>query len=297
MSVFAAALSLVITAEEPIGRLGEAEFLSLFTKMGYTRYSTSQKLPTSPIKKIRSGSSEFLVGWTHYMDKEGEPAYIGSFTAYAEFNLPRSFSKAAFASWLKKEGLAHIAGSSYLGGRIAIQADLYDQDTSFNSLTERTNKFVSGLQKVKKLAESLGGHQVNDLLGQGPAKLDPSFTIDWVEARDVESLRDKMGWSEGPSPGGGKGWVSSIQIGRVPIYVNGMMTKGPVALICSGQPNKAAAAKFSKTPSDLAWADVQISAEYVQFRTMLDSGKGITVREMTEKIETFARKIKELNIF
>lgn len=297
MSLLAAALSLAMSTDEPIGKLSEAEFLGLFTKMGYTRHSTNQKAPFTDIKKLKSGSTEFLISWTNYKDTESDFTFVGALQAIAVFDVPRPLSKADFTDWMKAEGFEKITGYSYLGGRLKLESHLLEKDSSFQNLKKRTDEFAAAVQKVKLMAENIGGRQAQDVFGAGSAKFDPNFKLDWIDDRDVEFLRTAMGWKEGSPPGGGKGWLVPIQFGRAQIYVNGMSGMRGVLLICGGRPDKTKVERFRLTPKPADWAEISVTPEMVDILFRLNAEKGITAKALAETIENFGRRVNSLDLF
>jgi hypothetical protein len=297
MSLLGCLLGVVLAQEEPLGRMSDAEFFSLFTGMGFTRYSVSLKSFPLPLKKLKSGGDEFYIQWTNYADQVGEASYVGDCKARAEFDLPRPLSKRALEAWMTQEGLGQMSSSSLLGGRIVISSHLYDLKSSQQALTKRTMEFLEAVRKVKKLAEELGGKPASELYGLGRAKFEPLFRLDWIEDGDAAFLQKAMGWKDGPFPGGGRGWQVSCIVRGVHLYVNGMPGKSNVLIIYSTAPNRAKAEKHVSSGKKIDWADGHVTPEDVFLYTQIDQSKGITAGELAATIERFAIKAKSLDLF
>jgi hypothetical protein len=296
MSFFAAVLCFAITSNETIEKPTDSEFLRLFSRMGFTRYSTSQDSVGFPVKRLKLGANEFFLTWDSYLTEDLSATYVDEGRAQIEFDLPTPLPKMAFANWMKREGLEQISGSSLIGGRIKLSFVLFDKKTTWSTLNQRTIQFLTGAEKVKILVESLGGKVSSSINQFGTAKYDPHFRIDWIERGDLEYLRKHMGWKDVEKPVGDLGQQVPIQVGKVPVYVSGMGATNQLFVATRVIPDMAKVEKFLESGRSIKWADGSVTTSMVRLYSTHRLPHGLTAGLLIDAIQEFAGRVEGLDI-
>lgn len=276
--------------QELIGDVTKAKFLNLVRSAGFQVTDSTWQHGAS----ISDGKASAQLRIWYFENADGLTA-IRDVSGTTEFELPRTLSQKDLAKWQKSSKLESLDIRTYLGGRVVVQAYLATQNTSRASLKRVIGDYLAGVRLVGEFVTKRGGKPANKegAIGNAPLNLNDRITV--VDSRDFDFLRVALKWGEPVSPGGGKGWMTGGHPLGVPVIFNGFVGRTGFNLIWMGQvKDEAKRERIRELTKD--WPDSQILDPYVNLVERVETDKGITVSQIIEKVEKFARKIKELGL-
>ncbi|HMS54155.1 MAG TPA: hypothetical protein PKA27_02025 [Fimbriimonadaceae bacterium] len=285
-----AALALVFLTQDLIGDVTKAEFLNLVRSAGFQVTDSTWQHGAS----ISDGkASAQLRIW--YFENAGGLTAVRDVSGTNEFELPKTLSQEDLAKWQKSSNLESLGLRTYLGGRVVVQAYLATQNTSRASLKRVIGDYLAGVKLVGDFVATRGGKPATTegTIGSAPLNLNDRLTV--VDSRDFDYLRVTLKWGEAVDAGGGKGWMTGGQPFGVPVIFNGFIGRTGFDLIWMGQvKDEAKRERIRELTKD--WHYSLIQDPFVNLSERVETDKGITVGQIIDKVEKFARKIKDLGL-
>lgn len=283
-----AAIALLLTAQSDlVGEISRSTFLAELCRFGY-----STKSGATPYEEtLISGSDAVTIEITSGGIASAGP-YVVMALLRADFDLPRYVEKARLRDWLEGQKLPGLTVSSYLGGKVALSGHLGDPKRSWDEVRANAVRFMEGFRRLRKELTPLKSVQARQVGEMGRAPLDLTDRVDSIHEVDIRYLRPRVGWGEPEFAVGGHGWYLAAKPLSVPIVLNGF-NDGNLWLV----------AMTRRDPGKLdAWQraaskdfEVRRYGERVDIFMKIDVSGGMTVGDLVNRVEKFARAVKSLN--
>ncbi len=279
-----------------IGEVSKTEFLNLLSRIGYETEDLGQYYA-----KVRDGSTSFHIVVAFHANRSGGPSFVGSATARAEFGLPSFLGKKQLAEWQAQSQLESVSIHSFLDGRVVIVGHLSGKETTIEELQNNVGRMLNATRNLEQFLAPLGGKPTGTIHEVGKAKLDLNAKLEFADEEDFVYLRQQFGWLEpetGSPYGVIRGWLVVASVSDIPVLFSGFGASAPrFTLTCMTNVDPPREERLRKTFEAVTWADASVQEGRIYIQKWVDTGDGITVREVRDLTIDFATRVKGLRLF
>lgn len=286
MLAILAPLAFALLQGDLVGQLSPEEFVAGVNRTGFA--ARMQK----HLEAMVSDRGEKLTLNMWLAGRPSGDSYVGGVSFRVDFDLPKSLPKETIKNWQKANGFESYRIHSFLGGKVVLEGSLVYPKTTWDDVRKTLSGAFGVTRSLTLHLQGFGGKRAKQNGEIGTAPLEPEFVLTDVEPEDLDYLRVKLDWGETARPGGGKFWMT----GAHPLGQQIIFSKSPrpgFEMTRMGT-DPAIAKRLEPLQPSLNGLKVLVQENSYWIQSEVDVSGGMTVASIKQKVEEFARKVKEL---